>query len=390
MAAPFGQKIRDTWFPHPVLAFGVWIFIGLLSYTRHYLQDTPHGSAAGFWIGLPVWLSCFLPWTLLTPPLMHLETKFPLSRRQWPSHLPVLALASVPFTFGALGLTAAMNLGFGRLLLEAGSQVHLRSILTWDELWLQCLVYWSIIGAACVFRNLASLHENERRAAQLALEKSELEASLHQAELTALRMRLNPHFLFNTLQNISVLTQRDPKTATRMLAQLGDLLRATLRDHPQQETTLAAEIALAEAYVAVEKVRFGNRLSVLFDIAAGTEQSLIPSFLLQPLIENAIVHGLDDATAGLIVVKSVQEQERLTVSVTDNGIGFCGDDIGKLERGVGLGATCERLNLLYGERHQITISRRPEGGAEVRIVLPLRFAEAVAEASDERSAVVNR
>ena len=143
-----------------------------------------------------------------------------------------------------------------------------------------------------MIRSLIGLHEKERLSAQLALEKAQLESSLRQAEFETLRMRLNPHFLFNSLQNISTLAQENPKTAAQMLTKLGDLLRITLKVDIQSETPLDKELALTQAYVAVEKMRFGDRLSVLIDVARGTERALVPSFLLQPLVENAIRHGL--------------------------------------------------------------------------------------------------
>jgi two-component system, LytTR family, sensor kinase len=143
-----------------------------------------------------------------------------------------------------------------------------------------------------MIRSLIGLHEKERLSAQLALEKAQLESSLRQAEFETLRMRLNPHFLFNSLQNISTLAQENPKTAAQMLTKLGDLLRITLKGDIQSETPLDKELALTQAYVAVEKMRFGDRLSVLIDVARGTERALVPSFLLQPLVENAIRHGL--------------------------------------------------------------------------------------------------
>jgi two-component system LytT family sensor kinase len=143
-----------------------------------------------------------------------------------------------------------------------------------------------------MIRSLIGLHEKERLSAQLALEKAQLESSLRQAEFETLRMRLNPHFLFNSLQNISTLAQENPKTAAQMLTKLGDLLRITLNGDIQSETPLDKELALTQAYVAVEKMRFGDRLSVLIDVARGTERALVPSFLLQPLVENAIRHGL--------------------------------------------------------------------------------------------------
>jgi two-component system LytT family sensor kinase len=179
-------------------------------------------------------------------------------------------------------------------------------------------------SAGCAIRHFAQFHRQARQATQLALEKSQLEASLRQAELENLRMRLNPHFLFNTLQNISVLTQQNPKLASQMLVRLGDLLRAALRGNISPETTVSDEMALSQDYLAVEKMRFGDRLTILVDVATGSEQALIPSFLLQPLVENAVIHGIRGD-----ISRQAQSQceprkidgDRLVLTVADNGVG---------------------------------------------------------------------
>jgi sensor histidine kinase YesM len=242
-------------------------------------------------------------------------------------------------------------------------------------------MFWVSVGGGYFVRTLFQLHQQEQRATRLALEKSQLESSLNQAQLEALRARLNPHFLFNSLQNISVLTKQDPHTASRMLTVLGDLLRAVLRNDSQPETSLSEEIDLTRSYVALEQMRFGERLQVTFDIADGVQQALVPSFLMQPLLENAIIHGLRGVRkTGIIAVRAAEEDSGLAITVTDNGIGPPAD-ASQMKIGVGLGSTCERLTRMYAERHAFSIRRPPEGGTEVRITLPLRFANSVRENS---------
>ena len=224
-------------------------------------------------------------------------------------------------------------------------------------------------------RTLIQLREQERKAARLALEKSQLEAGLNQAQLDALRARLNPHFLFNSLQNISVMAGQDPQTTSRMLTRLGDLLRAVLRQDSRPETTLREEIALTQAYAALEQMRFGDRLNVGFTIAPDAQEALVPCFLLQPLIENAVVHGLRGAhKTGVIVVSAATQAGELVLTVTDNGIGPPAEGGPEMKIGDGLGSTCERLARMYPDRHTFSIRRPADGGAEVRIAIPLRFA----------------
>jgi LytS/YehU family sensor histidine kinase len=228
-----------------------------------------------------------------------------------------------------------------------------------------------------MMRALIEARNAERRAARLMLEKSQLETSLRQAELDVLRMRLDPHFLFNSLQNISVLTLEDPETGSRMLTKLGDLLRVSLRRDGAPETTLQAEVALTGAYLAIEQMRFGDRLSSLVDLTPGTEDALVPSFLLQPLVENAIRHGLRGVRGrGIIAIRSRLDGYALVLTVADNGSGPPPAPVEGREVGIGLGATCERLARLYPGAHTFSMRPLPEGGTEVRITLPLRFESA--------------
>jgi sensor histidine kinase YesM len=235
------------------------------------------------------------------------------------------------------------------------------------------ICFWSSVAGGYVIRTVFQLQQQEQRASRLALEKSELEASLNQAQLEALRARLNPHFLFNSLQNISVLTKQDPQTASRMLTVLGDLLRAVLRTDSQPEIPLSEEIDLTRSYVALEQMRFGDRLRVTFDIADGVQQALVPSFLMQPLLENAIIHGLRGVRkTGIIAVRATEEENGVAITVTDNGIGPPAE-ASQMKIGVGLGSTCERLARMYPGRHAFSIRQPQQGGTEIRITLPLQF-----------------
>jgi sensor histidine kinase YesM len=369
----------------------VWSVIGLLTAVRHSLPLGRSGSGSGG--VLPLLIACVLfysPWAILTPLVFRLERKFRLGLPGWPARLALLAAISVPFCLAVSPIMVSLYyapfyaVGNGPRFMRFGNFLfgHFPSAQ---------LVFWCSVAGGYFLRTSFQLREHEQRAARLAVEKSQLEASLTQAQLEALRARLNPHFLFNSLQNISVLIKQDPHTASRMLTILGDLLRAVLRRHSQPESTLAEEIELTRSYVDLEQMRFGERLLVTFDIADGLDQAMAPTFLMQPLLENAILHGLRGVRkTGIIGVRAIEEEDQLVITVADNGIGPPADSAA-MKIGVGLGSTYERLTKMYPERHCFSIRRPPQGGAEVRIAIPLRFAGSIASAPrNEASPVADR
>jgi two-component system, LytTR family, sensor kinase len=368
--------------PYPGVGrmFLIWTAIGVLTVLRSQSFRAASEAGHGAFAVLLACTSWYFPWALLTPLVFRLEQRFPVGAPGWPRRVALLAAISAPFCLAAspvmIGLDAAIRYASGAPAWVSGSVGFWFAPFPTAE-----GLFWCSVAGGYFFRTLFQLQEQEKRAARLALEKSRLEASLNQAQLDALRAKLNPHFLFNSLQNISVLMKQDPDTASRMLAVLGDLLRAVLRRDSQPETTLGEEIDLTRSYAALEQMRFADRLCVTFEIPDEVKQAMVPCFLMQPLLENAIKHGLRGVRkTGIIAVRVAQEENRLAITVTDNGVGTPADMNG-IKIGVGLGSTCERLARMYPERHQLSIQRPPEGGTEVRIVIPIRFASSVDEGS---------
>jgi len=344
--------------PSVALCFLVWTIIGTLSHTRYYVYAAQAGMHRSFWPEIAEWLTCFYPWAFLTPLVFRLERRFPLQRGNLTQNLGALAVASLPFMYaGYLGgqvFVATLEL----LLRRPHTLTRAVWFIPLSEVGVQQALYWASAAASYVVRHFDRLREREREADRLALEKSRLEASLKEAELETLRMRLNPHFLFNTLQNISVLAQQDPRTASQMLTRLGDLLRVAFRRDTQPEVPLEVEIGLTRTYLEVEQMRFGERLSVDIEVAAGTEKALVPTFLLQPLVENAIKHGLRaKPAAGRIHIQSARENGSLVLSVIDNGAGVAAENLKELEMGVGLGSTCERLARMYTDNGKLAVRK---------------------------------
>ena len=361
----------------------VWTVVGTIAFARQYL-DHPASVDGHLLAAYAEWLTCYLPWGVLSASILPIERRFPLGRPGWAWHLLALAVVSVPMAYAAWLMTSALGALVWAATGRASHPVAAGWLMPARDLLGHELLYWTAVAGSTALRTLVDARENERRASRLMLEKSRLETSLRQAELDALRMRLQPHFLFNSLQNISVLIQHDPATGSRMLTRLGELLRASLTQDREAETTLATEIALTRAYLSVEEMRFGDRLASAIDVAPGTEHALVPTFLLQPLVENALRHGLAGVQQrGLLTVQSRRDGDGLVLIVRDNGVGVTAG-VSPAGFGIGLGATRERLAGLYPDRHTFAMRGLPEGGTEVRITLP--FHPAVAEVAQHAQA----
>jgi LytS/YehU family sensor histidine kinase len=225
-------------------------------------------------------------------------------------------------------------------------------------------VYFAVLGVEHALFYFVEARERETQAARLA-------AQLAEARLGALRMQLQPHFLLNSLNAVTVIVRdRDTATATRVLEQLGDLLRRVMRSDRPQEVTLAEELEFVRQYLAIEEVRFSDRLRPVIDVDPGFLSAAVPEFLLQPLVENAVRHGLARRVgATLLSISARREGDHLVLSVTDDGPGP-EDAAPEPGEGVGLGNTRERLASLYGDRASLTLARTPEGGATATVRLP--------------------
>jgi signal transduction histidine kinase len=237
-----------------------------------------------------------------------------------------------------------------------------------DRAPIDMLVYLAIVGALLARRYAAE-------ARQRGVAAAEAEALLARARLESLSARLQPHFLFNALQAIATLIRRDPDAATAMTVRLGDLLRASLRTTGEQRVLLRDELALVRAYLEVESARFSDRLKVRFEIDDAALDCRVPDLLLQPLVENAVRHGISPRPdGGTIVIRARREGNRLELAITDDGVGIGEPEVGDLsastDGGVGLAATRERLAVLYGSRASLSLERGQTNGATARLSLP--------------------
>src|SRR5215469_7614046 len=313
-------------------------------------------------LSLTLWWS----WGLLTPFILwadrHIPVSSKLARRVLAHFFPSLLVTSLyVYVLGAV--RAALGIGQWNGL--AGIRVlvdSLRGLFLWN--W---LIYWLILGAWQAYR-----YYNHYIADELRLER--LEKNFSESRLNALRMQLDPHFLFNALNTISSQVERDPKLARGMIEHLGDLLRLSVESRDRQEVPLAEEMAFLEHYLAIQKIRFGDHLRIETQIAAEVKYASVPCFFVQPLVENAIRHGISRrAAGGTVIVSAGREGDRLEIRVRDDGVGL--PPGWTLENsGLGLSVTRQRVAGLYPDGETcFAVKRRDGGGTEVEISLPLRW-----------------
>jgi sensor histidine kinase YesM len=201
-------------------------------------------------------------------------------------------------------------------------------------------------------------------------EVARLETQLARAKLEALKIPLRPHFFFNTLHAVSTLIQCDAKGANTMINRLSDLLRFSLENLDRQEVPMEQEIEFLNRYLDIERIRFGDQLSVEVEIDDEVRSAFVPTLILQPIVENAVNHGMDPSGSdGRIRLIARRNNDMLCIDVCDNGPGRA-EEIAPEEGGIGLKNTRARLEQLYGSRGGLTLSSSPEGGLKVRIALP--------------------
>ena len=288
----------------------------------------------------------------------------------------------------ALRLALHLPLGIAWTMLAVTIRLFLRPLIGTDwprsiayyyleRVYWDLLIYAVIAGVAIARDYAAQARGHEQESHRLQLEAVELQRHLTEARLHSLRSQLQPHFLFNALNTMSALTETDPKMARRLMEQLGQLLRASLRHAATPLVTLAEELTFLDDYVAIESARFDGRIGVSVRAGDDTLDALVPSFLLQPLVENAIRHGVGPRlSGGSITVSAARQGTRLLLRVSDDGLGLAPDWGARQADGVGLRNTAARLEQIYPGDHRFRITPDASGGVEVAIDLPWQLARA--------------
>lgn len=231
-------------------------------------------------------------------------------------------------------------------------------------------IYWLIVSVAHLVGYSARLRQREQQQALL-------QGELTQARLRALQTQLQPHFLFNTLNAISALIREQPRAAEEMVGNLSDLLRVTLDQEQAAETTLENELLVLGFYLDIQLVRFGHCLRIEQNVPADVLDGLVPAFILQPLVENAIEHGIRHSQNGVITLEARRVEDRLQIQVCDSGCGVPPDQLGTLPDGIGLGNARTRLRTLYGANHRFELGCASSGGLCVKLEIPFHIAPIV-------------
>ncbi len=308
-------------------------------------------------------------WAPMTPLIFAAARRHPLSRNGLGKAVLVhiaLGLLAIVFTEGIYSIAFVK---LEEVLHPASTQTRPHLLLITLTAVVARLVSGFVTYAAVL--GLAAALDYQRRLRDRELRAAKLEGDLAQAQVQAIKMQVQPHFLFNTLHAITVLIQQDPAVAARMVTQLGDLLRHTLTRATLTEVPLRSELEILKLYLEIERMRFRDRLAVNFDVAPETLAALVPDLVLQPLAENAIKHGVARSLdGGTVIVRAHRDRDQLVLEIRDTGSGMAMDRAPQ-ER-IGLTTVRARLERLYGDAHSLTIERLDSGvtGCVARVRLP--------------------
>jgi hypothetical protein len=348
------------------LVMGVWAVPALLAAFETYMFWRMSGRAYPFWRAVAMEGPAWLTYAALTPLIFALGQRLPLQRPRLGRHAVAHLLTALATGVVYAAVATAASRAFTPM---PRTMPFAHMVLSWylSALPLTTLAYFGILGVGAA---LAYLNEARRR----EMDAARLSAQLAEARLGALRMQLHPHFLFNTLNAITVLA-RDGDTAgvTRMLTLMSELLRDVLRTDAAHDIPLAEELAFARRYLAIELVRFADRLSVRESVEEEARHLLVPAFVLQPLIENALRHGLAPrAAGGTVEIGARVLSDLLELRVRDDGVGLRAGWSGADDYGIGLSITAARLAELHGERGALIVSPAPRGGTLAIVRIPVR------------------
>jgi two-component system LytT family sensor kinase len=351
------------------IALVVCTALGLMEASQAYFMSAASGRPLTWSRSVGATMPSWFVLAALVPFVIAVARHFPLEALRRPSALAAHLGASLAYAIVNIAITGWIS-DFVLFDVPASFMTNLWGLL--GRYFTMIVVqYWSVVGVYYAYIYNRRWREKERAAAELAVRASQLEASLSRANLEALRMQLNPHFLFNTLNTVSVLALKGEKQrVSRMLSRLSDLLRLSL-ENDRQTVSLKEELEFLERYLEIEQVRFKDRLTVTIDVEPAAYDAEVPSLLLQPLVENAVKYGFSQTIGpGEISIECRVQNSTLEIDVSDTGPGLPDSRVQTGSTGVGLANTRARLEQMFGGNFVLELANRPQGGAQVRMRFP--------------------
>ena len=351
-------------FMHPVVFLSGWLALGILFGLQESVEMSLDAWKVPFWIPFAAWTVEFLLWGLTFLGMWHFlraSIQAASTRQMLLQYLPLSVLVGIVEEVLYIIIFRYQHPGMHYTFLKRLGH-NLSSALVTDV-----VIFWM---GFIVFRSVG-YYQRYREREQMA---SQLQAQLVQARLQALQMQLNPHFLFNTLNSVSSLMRSDPDGADEMLERLSSLLRITLAKGQAQRIPLQEEMEVVQLYVSIQQLRFGDRVSHSVEVAPEAWDALVPSMILQPIVENAYVHGISRSLGeGTITIKAFVEGDKLCISIRNAGCvpGAFGDALKR--QGVGIANVKARLELHYGSRQSFSIREVVPGDVTALCVLPLEI-----------------
>ncbi len=352
-----------------IFVIAVWVLLALFMSNQLYEAYLQSDKPITWLTALIMEMAYVTMWILLAPVVWRLSLRFKFDRRSW-------------FFSGVIHIIAGMLLSSLTMALRTVLQWaiinNFQTSLSWQNVMNAAFTYYDygiMSYLLLLLISYAFIYYERFRERDIAA--AVLETQLTQAQLQSLKMQLHPHFLFNTLHAIAVLIRKNEnQNAIRMLTGLSDLLRYSLNNTHAQEVALKQELEMLDLYLKIQQTRFQDRLSVSIEVQPDALEAQIPNFLLQPLVENAIQHGVAPlAQEGNIQIQAVRENGMLSISIRDNGAGVISSQKELQTQGIGLSNTIARLDKLYGASYRFCLGNHPEGGAIVSVSIPYRTSE---------------
>ncbi|MGA7926200.1 MAG: histidine kinase [Candidatus Sulfotelmatobacter sp.] len=358
------------------LYFLIWTIIGVFFFSQGLTQKFFSRDPTPWWHYLISWLVGVYLWALLMPGILWLGRRLPIERRNWVRRVALHMLLGVAVSLVQLILESAILTRLAVFPVVMSTFTGTFAFLLVIGFHQGVMTYWTVLGVQYGIGYYQNYQERKQEALRLELRPSELQSQLVQAQLGVLKMQLQPHFLFNTLNAIMVLVrQQKSKEAEQTLAHLSDLLRCVLEDVESQEVPLRRELEYLQLYLSIEQVRFQDRLRVEISADPATLDAAVPQMVLQPVVENAIRHGVGkSSSAGRVKISAVRLNDTLELRVQDDGPGFLSEGSAGgqpiANQRIGIANTRARLQQLYGEQARLTTGNAQPRGAVVTITLP--------------------